>query len=224
MFPTGRRPSTPSGANGFQTAAWPPARIAWSDTRPSTILFFLLIRRPPRSTLFPYTTLFRSGLAPPDGIEVPRLAGARHAERAQRDQALAVETEPLAARRQDGDPWRRVEQELDDRRRGGKDVLAVVEHDEMAAAIEARLHQRREVLSRRLADAERQGDGGEDPVRVAQRRKIDEPDAVGVGPGSRGGPRDLEGQARLSAAADPGERDEPRLLEEPRHLGELALA
>src|SRR3712207_9042461 len=26
--------------------------------------FFLMIRRPPRSTLFPYTTLFRSALAP----------------------------------------------------------------------------------------------------------------------------------------------------------------
>src|SRR4029434_11358064 len=26
----------------------------------STICFFLMIRRPPRSTLFPYTTLFRS--------------------------------------------------------------------------------------------------------------------------------------------------------------------
>src|SRR3989454_9337791 len=26
--------------------------------------FFLMIRRPPRSTLFPYTTLFRSPLAP----------------------------------------------------------------------------------------------------------------------------------------------------------------
>src|SRR3712207_8755174 len=25
-------------------------------------MFFLMIRRPPRSTLFPYTTLFRSGL------------------------------------------------------------------------------------------------------------------------------------------------------------------
>src|SRR5438034_6858150 len=25
-------------------------------------LFFLMIRRPPRSTLFPYTTLFRSGI------------------------------------------------------------------------------------------------------------------------------------------------------------------
>src|ERR1019366_10773258 len=26
------------------------------------VLFFLMIRRPPRSTLFPYTTLFRSGI------------------------------------------------------------------------------------------------------------------------------------------------------------------
>src|SRR5688572_32386751 len=29
-----------------------------------TYLFFLLVRRPPRSTLFPYTTLFRSSEAP----------------------------------------------------------------------------------------------------------------------------------------------------------------
>src|SRR4051794_41677593 len=27
----------------------------------SALFFFLMIRRPPRSTLFPYTTLFRSG-------------------------------------------------------------------------------------------------------------------------------------------------------------------
>src|SRR5256885_16340432 len=27
------------------------------------VFFFLMIRRPPRSTLFPYTTLFRSGRA-----------------------------------------------------------------------------------------------------------------------------------------------------------------
>src|SRR3712207_9589062 len=27
------------------------------------VCFFLMIRRPPRSTLFPYTTLFRSGIA-----------------------------------------------------------------------------------------------------------------------------------------------------------------
>src|SRR2546430_6745676 len=30
------------------------------NTVPSCIIFFLMIRRPPRSTLFPYTTLFRS--------------------------------------------------------------------------------------------------------------------------------------------------------------------
>src|SRR5690606_41992349 len=28
--------------------------------RPPGLIFFLLLRRPPRSTLFPYTTLFRS--------------------------------------------------------------------------------------------------------------------------------------------------------------------
>src|SRR5690554_7187266 len=32
-----------------------------------TILFILVIRRPPRSTLFPYTTLFRSRFEPGSG-------------------------------------------------------------------------------------------------------------------------------------------------------------
>src|SRR3712207_8464389 len=31
------------------------------------VFFFLMIRRPPRSTLFPYTTLFRSPRAPTGG-------------------------------------------------------------------------------------------------------------------------------------------------------------
>src|SRR2546429_6545856 len=37
------------------------------------IFFFLMIRRPPRSTLFPYTTLFRSGRAQ----QSPRREGAQ---------------------------------------------------------------------------------------------------------------------------------------------------
>src|SRR3712207_9183708 len=32
-------------------------------------LFFLMIRRPPRSTLFPYTTLFRSSVAGPNATD-----------------------------------------------------------------------------------------------------------------------------------------------------------
>src|SRR5256885_2704106 len=38
------------------------------------LFFFLMIRRPPRSTLFPYTTLFRSLRSP---LDVGRVAGAR---------------------------------------------------------------------------------------------------------------------------------------------------
>src|SRR5215208_7392976 len=42
--------------------------------------FFLMIRRPPRSTLFPYTTLFRApGVGPHEG-RVPRDARARAAQ------------------------------------------------------------------------------------------------------------------------------------------------
>src|SRR3989442_3160398 len=33
------------------------------------LFFFLMIRRPPRSTLFPYTTLFRSGGIQPELLE-----------------------------------------------------------------------------------------------------------------------------------------------------------
>src|SRR2546430_5428580 len=36
------------------------------------LFFFLMIRRPPRSTLFPYTTLFRSAIC--EQVEDPKLA------------------------------------------------------------------------------------------------------------------------------------------------------
>src|SRR3712207_6887258 len=40
------------------------------------MFFFLMIRRPPRSTLFPYTTLFRSAVNPTDAQrDVARAAG-----------------------------------------------------------------------------------------------------------------------------------------------------
>src|SRR3989475_2221012 len=44
-------------------------RIQERDTcRVTLYFFFLMIRRPPRSTLFPYTTLFRSQLEDSDGL------------------------------------------------------------------------------------------------------------------------------------------------------------
>src|SRR2546422_11545269 len=44
--------------------------------RCSLFFFFLMIRRPPRSTLFPYTTLFRSVI-----VSLPNSAGNFHIER-----------------------------------------------------------------------------------------------------------------------------------------------
>src|SRR3712207_8441407 len=51
--------------------------------RYTVFVFFLMIRRPPRSTLFPYTTLFRSpepAARPSRQLEVSELAPRRHAE------------------------------------------------------------------------------------------------------------------------------------------------
>src|SRR5271168_3279247 len=48
------------------------------------LFFFLMIRRPPRSTLFPYTTLFRSDVAR-EGVPAAHLAGGGDFEALQRD-------------------------------------------------------------------------------------------------------------------------------------------
>src|SRR2546426_332004 len=44
-------------------------------TTVAPFVFFLMIRRPPRSTLFPYTTLFRSRVAVPLLVRVTVCAG-----------------------------------------------------------------------------------------------------------------------------------------------------
>src|SRR3712207_7748456 len=50
-----------------------------------SVLFFLRIRRPPRSTLFPYTTLFRSRRLPPPAL---RAGGRRSPVRLQAGRLL----------------------------------------------------------------------------------------------------------------------------------------
>src|SRR6266513_3408584 len=60
------------------------ALLLWLDRH---FCFFLMIRRPPRSTLFPYTTLFRSGrhllVDPPGDVRIRHVAAAVHADRDQ---------------------------------------------------------------------------------------------------------------------------------------------
>src|SRR3712207_7023580 len=58
------------------------------------MFLFLMIRRPPRSTLFPYTTLFRSRLATEAGL---RVVGEGFVDRAYRpDGCLVSRREPGA--------------------------------------------------------------------------------------------------------------------------------
>src|ERR1039458_7303769 len=57
-----RRAAPPRGARTAAGGASPcaaPSNVSTNQQRPRHCLF-LMIRRPPRSTLFPYTTLFRS--------------------------------------------------------------------------------------------------------------------------------------------------------------------
>src|SRR6266545_6481814 len=71
-------------------------RLWCSANSVSFPFFFLMIRRPPRSTLFPYTTLFRSLfiLLPPPGDGPEPQVGERHDE--QRSEEHTSELQSLA--------------------------------------------------------------------------------------------------------------------------------
>src|SRR3712207_8353786 len=57
--------------------------------------FFLMIRRPPRSTLFPYTTLFRSTVADDGrGVDPARVAAATGRSELTSSEALEAIVEP----------------------------------------------------------------------------------------------------------------------------------
>src|SRR5690625_1713790 len=67
----------------------PLSSICSHSTSFSFFFFFLMIRRPPRSTLFPYTTLFRSVVftAAPGAARWLHFAAEQHALDALREQA-----------------------------------------------------------------------------------------------------------------------------------------
>src|SRR3989442_3160127 len=60
------------------------ARLCSGSSRP--FFFFLMIRRPPRSTLFPYTTLFRSPPEPQLVLEEQPPQGGRRGAESQRSE------------------------------------------------------------------------------------------------------------------------------------------
>src|SRR5690554_7695180 len=69
------------------------------------ILFFLMIRRPPRSTLFPYTTLFRSLIIPRHSgtFEIPPVNYSIFNPKAGKYQTLTSKPITLTIERGEGD-------------------------------------------------------------------------------------------------------------------------
>src|SRR2546427_6770480 len=63
------------------------------------LFFFLMIRRPPRSTLFPYTTLFRSSVRPPALSKFRPKVAVRYFPSAQRYSRLPLARWVLSAAR-----------------------------------------------------------------------------------------------------------------------------
>src|SRR3954466_5936706 len=61
------RPRPPENAD--MVRKFPGAEVVGGSPPVPWLLFFLMIRRPPRSTLFPYTTLFRSFSACSSAVE-----------------------------------------------------------------------------------------------------------------------------------------------------------
>src|SRR2546430_17093339 len=75
------------------------------------LFFFLMIRRPPRSTLFPYTTLFRSGLG---GESDQGKVAAGYARNYLLPQGLAIPVTGANKRRLEALKQRRAEREAHD--------------------------------------------------------------------------------------------------------------
>src|SRR2546430_16915896 len=117
-------------------------RIFHLRQRSSLFFFFLMIRRPPRSTLFPYTTLFRS----PERAHGWRPDGGTHpADQGPRAPAL-LDRRPVAPRRCRRRPRPRARP------------------PRLTRASESPLFERR--LRRRNRSGGRHRKGGEAPLRV----------------------------------------------------------
>src|SRR3712207_8040830 len=72
--------------------------------------FFLMIRRPPRSTLFPYTTLFRSKSRPDGGCRRRQAGLCAKLPAAPKEGAARNEGEPVLFRDPEGAPGGRSEE------------------------------------------------------------------------------------------------------------------
>ena len=155
-----------------------------------------------------------------DGVRVGVRAG--KPQRAEGDDLLAVDREPLAAGGEEADVRARLDDLLREVARGVEQVLAVVEHEEQVLRPEVLDDALRQVHARAARHRERRRDDLGQGVGAVCCRELAEPGTVRVvGEHLRG---DLHGEARLADAADTGERDHRRRTQRVGDLAELLVA
>ena len=143
-------------------------------------------------------------------------------ERQHRIDLLARDAQRFAARRDDPDVGRRAQQRVGKRCAGAHHLLAVVEDQQRLPRLQMRAQRVRERLARLLAHGEHLRRLVRDERRIADRREVQEPDAVGIRVEHVGG--DLQRQPRLAETAHAEQRQQAVALEELSGLLELALA
>jgi hypothetical protein len=150
------------------------------------------------------------------------VAARRHGQRQHREALLAGGAQQLAARGQDAHVRRRLEDRVRELRRGLDHVLAVVEDQQGTVPLQVRADALQQRPARLLAHAERLRRLADDEPGVADRREVEEPDAVGKFVDLLGG--GLQREARLAEPAHAEQREQARRAEQAPHLRELALA
>ena len=159
----------------------------------------------------------RQGRVGRGGREVRVRVG--HRQRPYVQEVFLREGQPVAARREDPDAGRAVQQSRRQLRAGGQQMLAVVEDQEQSAVpqlLDQRVQGR---LFGVVVQAERVGRGERDERRVVQAGEVCEADAVGERPLDAGG--DPPGQPRLADAAGSGQRDQSCGGQQPPPLGQF---
>jgi hypothetical protein len=135
-------------------------------------------------------------------------------QRQHRVHLLARNAQRFAARRDDADVGRGAQDRVRERRAGAHDLLAVVEDQQCLARFQMRAQRVRERFSRLLAHGEHLCRFMRDERRIADRREIEEPDAVGVRIEHVGG--DLQREPRLAEPAHAEEGEQPAALQQLR--------
>ena len=154
-------------------------------------------------------------------VAVDRSFRIRERERRHAEDRLALDSQRLAAGRDDRDPGGRAKQRIGDRRCGDEDVLAVVQHEQERPPGQELGHGGVQIPAGQRPHIERGGDRLHDVRRLGHGRELDEHRSIperSLDPSCQ-----LEREPGLACAAGSRECEEPCPGQERFELVELAL-